>query len=86
MEPPLGCVLCRRPDENHFLAAKRILERQLKINENGVNIDGKSVQIVEEAKDSKTYKGLQTVYKKRIISVHSSALQRTWSGVARIND
>jgi len=58
----------RRPDENHFLAAKRILERQLKINENSVNLDGKNVQIIEEAKDSKTYKGLHTVYRKRIIS------------------
>merc|ERR1712190_196292 len=58
----------RRPDENQFLAAKRVLQRQLKINENLVNLS-KDVQIFEEHEDSPSFPGLSTVYRKRIMDV-----------------
>jgi hypothetical protein len=58
----------RRPDENQFLAAKRVLSRQLLIGEDCVKLD-QGVHIVQEDKDSPSYPGLQTVYVKRIISV-----------------
>jgi hypothetical protein len=58
----------RRPDENPFLAAKRVLERQIKISEDDVRLDAGMVQIVEENKDSPSYPGLRTVYVKRIIT------------------
>mmetsp|Transcript_126589 Transcript_126589/g.218421 ORF Transcript_126589/g.218421 Transcript_126589/m.218421 type:complete len:767 (-) Transcript_126589:152-2452(-) len=58
----------RRPDENQFLTAKRILKRQLKVDENHVTYDAKDVQVVEEEKESLAYPGLRTVYRKRIIT------------------
>lgn len=58
----------RRPDENHFHAAKRVLKRQLKVNENRINLNAEDVQICEEEKDSPSYPGLRTVYCKRIIA------------------
>merc|ERR1711920_396934 len=58
----------RRPDENQFLAAKRVLQRQLKINENIVKLDARKVQILEEDEDSPSFPGLRTVYRKRIMA------------------
>lgn len=55
-----------RPDENQFLSARRILRRQLDINENMVKLD-KEVGILEEERHSPAYPGLRTVYRKRII-------------------
>jgi len=57
----------RRPDENQFLTARRILKRQLKVEENHVTLDAAGVQVAEEEKDSLAYPGLRTVYRKRII-------------------
>mmetsp|Transcript_2492 Transcript_2492/g.5454 ORF Transcript_2492/g.5454 Transcript_2492/m.5454 type:complete len:947 (+) Transcript_2492:91-2931(+) len=68
----------RRADENQFLAAKRVLTRQLRVSENAVNLDANSIAILEEEKDSPSYPGLRTVYRKRIISAELSP------GVARI--
>jgi len=56
----------RRPDENHFLSARRIIRRQLEIDENQVEFDIK-VKNIEEEKSSSGYPGLKTVYRKRII-------------------
>merc|ERR1712039_671904 len=56
-------------DENQFLAAKRVLQKTLKINENLVNLDNQNVQIIEEIEDSPSFPGLRTLYRKRIISV-----------------
>jgi hypothetical protein len=56
----------RRPDENQFLSARRILRRQLEIDENQVVLDV-IVQNVEEEKSSSSYPGLKTVYRKRLI-------------------
>jgi len=58
----------RRPDENQFLTARRILKRQLKVEENHVTLDASGVQVAEEEKDSLAYPGLRTVYRKRIIT------------------
>jgi len=60
----------RRPDENQFLSARRILRKQLKMDENHVNIDATNVSLIEEEKDSPSYPGLRTVYRKRIITAH----------------
>mmetsp|Transcript_123867 Transcript_123867/g.231814 ORF Transcript_123867/g.231814 Transcript_123867/m.231814 type:complete len:774 (+) Transcript_123867:158-2479(+) len=58
----------RRPDENQFLTARRILKRQLKVEENHVTLNAGDVQVVEEEKESLAYPGLRTVYRKRIIT------------------
>jgi serine/threonine protein kinase len=58
----------RRPDENQFLTARRILKRQSKVEENHVTLDAGGVQVAEEEKDSLAYPGLHTVYRKRIIT------------------
>jgi hypothetical protein len=58
----------RRPDENHFLAAKRVLSRQLHISEDYVKLDEGEIHVVQESKDSPSYPGLRTVYLKRVIS------------------
>merc|ERR1712232_1179269 len=58
----------RRPDENQFLTARRILKRQLKIEENHATLDAQNVKVVEELKDSLAYPGLHTTYRKRIIT------------------
>jgi len=56
----------RRPDENQFLCARRILKRQLEIDENAVRIS-QEVGYIEEDRSSRSYPGLKTVYRKRII-------------------
>ncbi|CAJ1374324.1 unnamed protein product [Effrenium voratum] len=56
----------RRPDENQFLCARRILKRQLEIDENAVRIS-QEVGYIEEDRSSKSYPGLKTVYRKRVI-------------------
>lgn len=58
----------RRPDENQFLTARRVLKRQLKVEENHVTLDASNVQVAEEEKDSLAYPGLQTIYRKRVIT------------------
>lgn len=58
----------RRPDENQFLTARRVLKRQLKVEENHVTLDATNVQVTEEEKESLAYPGLRTTYRKRIIT------------------
>jgi len=55
-----------RPDENQFLSARRILRRQLEMDENDVKLT-RGVEVVEEEKPTDFYPGLKTVYRKRII-------------------
>mmetsp|Transcript_1818 Transcript_1818/g.4558 ORF Transcript_1818/g.4558 Transcript_1818/m.4558 type:complete len:782 (+) Transcript_1818:74-2419(+) len=57
----------KRTDENQFLAAQRILKTQLKIDENSVQLEAKTVKVLEEEKDSPSYPGLKTLYRKRMI-------------------
>jgi len=63
-----------RPDENQFLSARRILRRQLEIDENQVRLD-RDVTFIEEEKPSSGYPGLKTVYRKRMIRAELQALQ-----------
>jgi len=63
-----------RPDENHFLSARRILRSGLEIGDNEVKLS-KDVRVVEEEAasvekrqwDLSYYGGLKTVYRKRLI-------------------
>jgi hypothetical protein len=57
----------RRPDENQFLSARRIIKRQLEIDENMVFLD-RAVQSIEDVKHAPAYPGLKTVYRKRLVS------------------
>lgn len=57
----------RRPDENQFLTARRLLRKQLKIDENNCILDAKNVQYYEEEKSSQAFPGVRTVYRKRLI-------------------
>jgi len=57
----------RRPDENQFLTARRLLRKQLKIDENNCILDAKGVQYYEEEKSSQAFPGVRTVYRKRLI-------------------
>jgi len=56
----------RRPDENQFLSARRIIKRQLEMDENQVVFE-ETVKHIEEDKPSNIYPGLKTVYRKRLI-------------------
>lgn len=56
-----------RPDENHFLSARRILRRQLETDENNV-VMHRDVVLILEHKHTPAYPGLQTVYRKRLIT------------------
>jgi hypothetical protein len=58
----------RRPDENHFVTAQRVLKRQLKMDENVVNLNSRDVKVVEAMQESHSYPGLSSMYRKRIIS------------------
>jgi len=57
----------RRPDENHFVAAQRALRKQLQIDQNNVDFNSDDVQTLEATKDSDSYPGLRTLYRKRVI-------------------
>lgn len=57
----------RRPDENQFLTARRLLRKQLKIDENNCLLDAKGVQYYEEEKSSAAFPGVKTIYRKRLI-------------------
>jgi len=56
----------RRPDENQFLCARRVIRRQLEVDDNRVDLD-RDVQVIEQEEDSTAYPGLQTVCRKRLI-------------------
>mmetsp|Transcript_40763 Transcript_40763/g.113317 ORF Transcript_40763/g.113317 Transcript_40763/m.113317 type:complete len:781 (-) Transcript_40763:100-2442(-) len=58
----------RRPDESQFLTARRILRRQLKIDENQVRLDHKNCKYFQEEKPSPGFPGIRTVYRKCLIT------------------
>mmetsp|Transcript_10084 Transcript_10084/g.29815 ORF Transcript_10084/g.29815 Transcript_10084/m.29815 type:complete len:786 (+) Transcript_10084:160-2517(+) len=64
----------RRPDENQFLAAQRVIQLHLKMDPNYLVVNSEDVRIVEEEKESFHFPGLKTLYKKRIIT---ATLMRT---------
>merc|ERR1711879_690339 len=57
----------RRPDENQFVAMRKLLKR-LRIDENFVFLDNMKVSVYEEGKESPSYPGIATLYRKRVIS------------------
>eukprot|EP00930_Biecheleria_cincta_P026768 TRINITY_DN18824_c1_g1_i1.p1 TRINITY_DN18824_c1_g1~~TRINITY_DN18824_c1_g1_i1.p1 ORF type:complete len:1109 (-),score=202.24 TRINITY_DN18824_c1_g1_i1:36-2894(-) len=58
----------RRVDENQFAAARRLLRRDLRMEDNFVNISPSDVTLVEEETISSAYECLTTLYRKRIVS------------------
>jgi len=58
----------RRPDENQFLAATRWFAKFLHMDPNLVEVDPTGILIAEETKKSVAYPGLNTLYRKRMIS------------------
>eukprot|EP00405_Crypthecodinium_cohnii_P027370 CAMPEP_0206504070 /NCGR_PEP_ID=MMETSP0324_2-20121206/55205_1 /ASSEMBLY_ACC=CAM_ASM_000836 /TAXON_ID=2866 /ORGANISM="Crypthecodinium cohnii, Strain Seligo" /LENGTH=314 /DNA_ID=CAMNT_0053993047 /DNA_START=140 /DNA_END=1084 /DNA_ORIENTATION=- len=58
----------QRPDENHFIAAQRILTTKLGFDENCVTLHNTGVHVFEESADSPSYPGLRTLYRKKVIS------------------
>lgn len=58
----------RRPDENMFLAAKRCVTTYMWIDENAVIFNTTSVLIADEEKESATFPGLKSLYRKRIVT------------------
>jgi len=56
----------RRPDENMFLAAHRVIVNNLKINENLITLKPKEVMILEEEKESAAY-SVPTLYRKHFV-------------------
>jgi hypothetical protein len=62
--------LKRRPDENQFMAARRIFDKFLKVSDNCINFEPRSISVVAEEKNSTQFPGLKTQYSKRIIKAH----------------
>lgn len=58
----------RRPDENQFLAAKRLVARNIKVDPNYIGFNKNDVRVVEEETNSNSFPGLRTLYRKRILS------------------
>lgn len=58
----------RRSDENHFLAAKRVVNKILHLDENSVNIVPNGVRVCEAETMSVAYCGIPTKYQKRYIT------------------
>merc|ERR1711957_4973 len=58
----------RRPDENQFVAAQKLLKKKLRMDSIHVKLDSEDVKIIEERKESPSYPGISTLYRKRIIS------------------
>eukprot|EP00929_Paragymnodinium_shiwhaense_P111612 TRINITY_DN7992_c0_g1_i5.p1 TRINITY_DN7992_c0_g1~~TRINITY_DN7992_c0_g1_i5.p1 ORF type:complete len:776 (-),score=223.67 TRINITY_DN7992_c0_g1_i5:112-2439(-) len=65
----------RRPDENQFVTAQRVLKRQLKMDDNIVNLNATQVEVVEEQMVSASYPGLATLYRKRVIKAELIKIQ-----------
>jgi len=62
----------RRPDENVFFAAKRIVRKMLNIAENNVTLDCDCAEFVEDEQNSSAYPGLRTLVRKRIVTARLS--------------
>jgi len=58
----------RRPDENQFLAVRRLIRQHLRLDPNDISFDKHDVMVVEEESDSISFPGLRTLYRKRILS------------------
>eukprot|EP00929_Paragymnodinium_shiwhaense_P084242 TRINITY_DN45025_c0_g1_i1.p1 TRINITY_DN45025_c0_g1~~TRINITY_DN45025_c0_g1_i1.p1 ORF type:complete len:862 (+),score=212.26 TRINITY_DN45025_c0_g1_i1:119-2704(+) len=63
----------RQPDENQFLAAKRLIRKRLLFDENWVNFQPGQSNVVEEESPSSKFPGLVTVYRKTVLSAKIEA-------------
>jgi len=57
-----------RPDESQFVTARRILRKQMRIDENQVRLDPNKARIFEESRISPSYPCMRTVYRRRFIT------------------
>jgi len=55
-----------RPDENHFICARKIIRRELEIDDGAIHFN-ENVQFVEEEQLSTNYPGIKTIYRKFLI-------------------
>lgn len=55
-----------RPDENHFICARRIITRELDIDDSAIRFN-ETVQFVEEQQASTNYPGIKTIYRKFLV-------------------
>lgn len=58
----------RHAHENHFVAARRVIDKVLGADENSVSLTPTGVKMFQEFRYSKAYPGIPTVYRKRVIS------------------
>merc|ERR1712050_258645 len=63
----------RRPDENHFLAARRVLDKVLRIDANYINMSPHDVRFSEKTKNSKGFPALRSQFRKHIIQAEVAA-------------
>eukprot|EP00440_Ansanella_granifera_P024579 gb/GFBE01026692.1/.p1 GENE.gb/GFBE01026692.1/~~gb/GFBE01026692.1/.p1 ORF type:complete len:801 (+),score=182.93 gb/GFBE01026692.1/:1-2403(+) len=61
-----------RPDESQFVTARRILRKQIRIDENQLRLDPQKARIFEESRISPSVPGMRTVYRRRFI--HASVM------------
>eukprot|EP00931_Biecheleriopsis_adriatica_P007458 TRINITY_DN108739_c0_g1_i1.p1 TRINITY_DN108739_c0_g1~~TRINITY_DN108739_c0_g1_i1.p1 ORF type:complete len:803 (-),score=173.33 TRINITY_DN108739_c0_g1_i1:109-2517(-) len=59
-----------RPDESQFVTARRILRKQIRIDENQVRLDPAKARIFEESRLSPSVPGMMTVYRRRFIEAN----------------
>jgi len=60
----------RRPDENYFLSARRIICKQLKLDTNHVTIDPANLEDVEKMEDVPAYPGVRTLHRRKTITAY----------------
>jgi hypothetical protein len=60
----------RRPDENIFNTAKRILQKYLQLDPNQVTFETKDIQVEENETESQAYPGMRTLYQKRTVTAY----------------
>eukprot|EP00929_Paragymnodinium_shiwhaense_P008123 TRINITY_DN112062_c0_g1_i1.p1 TRINITY_DN112062_c0_g1~~TRINITY_DN112062_c0_g1_i1.p1 ORF type:complete len:819 (-),score=183.67 TRINITY_DN112062_c0_g1_i1:185-2641(-) len=65
-----GCK--KRADENEFVSAHQLIEKKFRIEDDSFTFVESKVAVVEDKKESPSYPGIQTLYRKRIITAFLS--------------
>lgn len=60
----------RRPEENMFLTARRLLRKTLRMEDNDVIFDPSEVLYQEEERQSSSFPGMKTLYRKNLIKAN----------------
>merc|ERR1712137_313827 len=60
----------RRPEENMFLTARRLLRKTLRMEDNDVVFDPSEVLYQEEERKSSSFPGMKTLYRKNLIKAN----------------